>query len=133
MLARGPWNSQQLDQAYAINPGLAAYMYREVNPLAGQQFMQDHGFANAPGSQTMLNQAGANFTFAQDPTYGAQARNAQGQRLLFGTSASGTPYSYTYADRAAPGFARWQQTGQGAVPQGVTMYNQFAPSGSSGS
>lgn len=123
-----PWTAQQLAQANAISPGLANYMIgRQGFNGADTQFMQSAGFTNAPGSQTMMNQAGRNWMFANDPTYGGAARNAAGNRLLFGLTANGTPYSYTYASRGQPGFNEWAQTGQGPTPSGVNVYSQFAP------
>jgi hypothetical protein len=65
----------------------------------------------------MLDQAGRNWSFANDPSY-------NGGHTRYGYTAQGVPYSYQ-AVNGGPQINKWAQTG-GATPTGVTTYNQFA-------
>lgn len=125
--ASAPWSATQLAQANAINPGLAAFLMRqpgENSSAPWDQFMQAAGFTQAPGSQTMLDQAGTNWTFNNDPTYGGAAGGPNGH-VDYGFAANGTPFSYDRGQIGGNALRQWEMQG-GATPAGVTMYNQFA-------
>lgn len=122
-----PWTSTQLAQANGIMPGLAEYMLNQDHGNGGTQFLQSAGFTNAPGSRTTMDQAGTNWMFANDPTYGGAVNPATGKRTRFGMTSNGTPYSYGFTGVDPAAINRWAMTGgQGPAPTGVTAYNQFS-------
>lgn len=112
-----PYSSGTLAQANGVSSGLADFLMKQNHGLGSGQFLQAAGFTNAPGSQTMMNQAGRNWMFANDPSY-------NGGHVRFGFTAQGVPYSYR-AVNGGPQINQWAMKG-GATPNGVTTYNQFA-------